>query len=201
MKKFVAVLALVVSLVACNKSAESTSLKTAYIDTEKLMKEYTGAKDIEAKYRAKGTEMGRELEAEKARFERDIKDFENKARAYGEIWANQNAAPLQRRQQQLGMAQEQLLRQLQQESAVEMDSLVSNVRTWIKDYGKAQGYDYIFASGDVVSVAFAKDQYDITDEMIKVINEKYKAKGAATEAAAEPAKETTAIATDTASKK
>ena len=198
MKKIVAVLALALSLAACNSNAESTSLKTAYIDTEKLMKEYTGAKDIEAKYRAKGAEMGRELEAEKARFERDIKEFENKARAYGEIWANQNAAPLQRRQQQIGMAQDQLLRQLQQESAVEMDSMVSNVRKWIKNYGTEKGYDYIFSSGDVVSVAFAKDQYDITNDLIKVINENYKSTAPAT---AEPAKEAATAPADTTAKK
>ena len=201
MKKFVAVLALVVSLVACNKSGETSGLKTAYIDTEKLMKEYTGAKDIEAKYRAKGAEMGRELEAEKVRFERDIKEFENKARAYGEVWANQNAAPLQRRQQQLSMAQDQLLRQLQQESSVEMDSMVSSVRKWIKDYGKDQGFDYIFASGDVVSVAYAKDQYDITEEMIKVINDNYKSKAAGAEAAAEPAKTEATATVDSTAKK
>lgn len=200
MKKFVAVLAIALSLAACNSNSasDSAAIKTAYIDTDKLMKDYTGTKDIEAKYRAKGEEMGRELEAEKVRFERDVKDFENKARAYGEIWANQNAAPLQRRQQQIGMAQEQLLRQLQQESTVEMDSLVSNVRKWIKDYGTDNGYDYIFASGDVVSIAFAKEQYDVTADVLKLINDNYKAK------AVEPAKTETkeaAPAVDTTAKK
>jgi outer membrane protein len=49
-------LALSISIVACNKPVEAVKEKTAYVDTSELMKEYTEAKDLEAKYKAKSEE-------------------------------------------------------------------------------------------------------------------------------------------------
>ncbi|HRN44416.1 MAG TPA: OmpH family outer membrane protein, partial [Flavobacterium sp.] len=46
MKKALVIIALSISIVACNKPAEVKELKTAYIDTSELMKEYTEAKDL-----------------------------------------------------------------------------------------------------------------------------------------------------------
>ena len=81
---------------------------------------------------------------------------------------------MQRREQQLAQAQQGLQMQLQQESGKEMDSLVKGVKKFIKDYGKEKGYDYIYGTGDAASVLYAKDSYDITKDIIKLLNEKYK---------------------------
>jgi outer membrane protein len=40
-------IAISISVVACNKTAEVKEVKTAYVDTSVLMKEYTEAKDLE----------------------------------------------------------------------------------------------------------------------------------------------------------
>jgi outer membrane protein len=47
MKKVVLIIAIAISVVACNKTAEK-EVKTAYVDTSILMREYTEAKDLEA---------------------------------------------------------------------------------------------------------------------------------------------------------
>ncbi len=40
MKKILVIIALAISIVACNKAAEVKEVKTAYVDTSVLMKEY-----------------------------------------------------------------------------------------------------------------------------------------------------------------
>jgi outer membrane protein len=174
MRKIIIVAALALSIVSCNKTAEGSSVKTAYVDTSKLMEEYTEAKDIEAKYKAKSAEMGKELEEEIARFKSEASSFKANAEVKGAAWAQQKGMELQKREQQLSYAQNALLQQLQQESGVEMDSLVKNVKKFIKDYGKEKGYDYIYGTGEAVSILYAKDQYDITSEVLKLLNDKYK---------------------------
>jgi outer membrane protein len=77
-----------------------------------------------------------------------------------------------------------MLRQLQEESGVELDSLVSSYRKVIKDYGKEKGFDYIFGTGEAASVLYAKDNYDITKD-IKLVNEKYKSSDKKDEASTE----------------
>jgi outer membrane protein len=63
---------------------------------------------------------------------------------------------------------------LQGESGVEMDSLVTKYKKVFKEYGKEKGYDYIYGTGEAATVLYAKDQYDITKDVIKLINDKYK---------------------------
>jgi outer membrane protein len=173
-KKTVILFALFISFLSCNKTTEVKEFKTAYIDTSKLMEESTEAKDIAEKYKDKSKVMGSQLEVEVNRFKSEAANFQKNAQANGQVWAQQKGAELQRREQELSYAQQAMLQQLQSESGVEMDSLVSTYRKVIKDYGKEKGYDYIYGTGDIASVLYAKDSYDITKEIIKLVNEKYK---------------------------
>lgn len=184
MKKIVVIIALAISIVSCNKqAAEVKEVKTAYVDTSVLMKEYTAAKDLDAKYKAKGEEKGRQLQAEIDRFKQEAQNFQAQAQANGQAWAQQKGAELQRREQQLAQAQQALGQQLQQEGGIEMDSLVSNVKKTIKTYGKEKGYAYIYGTGDSnASVLYAEDKFDITKDIIKLLNDKYKASATKEEA-------------------
>jgi len=174
MKKALVIIALSVLAVSCEKAAQVKEVKTAYVDTSVLMKEYTEAKDLEAKYKAQSEEKGRQLQAEITRFKQDAASFQTQAQANGQAWAQQRGAELQKREQQLGYAQQALAQQLQQESGVEMDSLVTGVKKFIKEYGKKNGYSYIYGTGDAATVLYAEEKYDITKDIIKALNEKYK---------------------------
>ncbi|MEN9909986.1 MAG: hypothetical protein RLZZ540_3145 [Bacteroidota bacterium] len=177
-KKVLLIIAISISVVACNKTAEvkeAKEFKTAYVDTSELMKEYTEAKDLEAKYKAQSEEKGRLLDAEIKRFKQDAANFQSQAQANGQEWAQKRGAELQKREQQLGYAQQALAQQLQQQSGAEMDSLVIGVKKFIKEYGKEKGYSYIYGTGDAASILYAEDKYNITKEIIKALNEKYSA--------------------------
>lgn len=174
MKKSLVIIAIAFSIISCNKKAEVATSKTAYVDTSKLMMESTEAKDIEAKYKAKSEEMGKELELEIAKFKAEAGSFQKNAQMNGQAWAQQKGAELQKREQQLQYAQQSIAQQLQQESGVEIDSVVSSVKKFIKSYGKEKGYAYIYGTGDAASVLYAEDKYDITNEIIKLLNDKYK---------------------------
>ena len=174
MKKTIVIIALALSIISCNKTAEVKEVKTAYVDTSKLLEEYTEAKDIQAKYKNKSTEMGRELELEIKRFKADAENFQRNAQANGQAWAQQNGAALQKREQQLQYAQQSMVQQLQQEMGVEMDTLVSSVKKFIKNYGKEKGYSYIYGTGENATVLYAEDKYDITNDIVKQLNDRYK---------------------------
>ena len=175
-KKIIVIIAIAISIVSCNKPAavaEVKEVKTAYIDTSVLMKEYTEAKDLEAKYKAKGEEKGRQLQAEIDRFKQEASNFQAQAQANGQEWAQKKGAELQKKEQQLSYAQQALSQQLQQEGGAEMDSLVTGVKKFIKAYGKQKGYAYIYGTGEPASILYAEDKFDITKEIVKLLNDKY----------------------------
>lgn len=174
MKKTITAIAILISFIACEKATDTKEFKTAYIDTAKLMDESVESKDIEAKYKEKAKVMGTQLEAEVTRWKSEAANFQKNAQANGQAWAQQKGAELQKREQELSYAQEGMLRQLQQESGVEMDSVVKQYRDVIKEYGKEKGYEYVYGTGEANSILYAKDKYDITKEIIKLVNDKYK---------------------------
>lgn len=187
-KKALVLVALSVALVSCNKPAEAAKeVKTAYVDTAELMKEYTEAKDLEAKYKSKAEEKGRQLEAEINRFKQEAANFQSQAQANGQEWAQKKGAELQKREQQLGYAEQALSQELQMGMSKERDSLISGVTKFIKAYGKEKGYAYIYGTGDAASILYAEEKFDITKDIIKALNDKYKG-AAKTEEKAAPKK-------------
>ncbi len=181
MKKIILAAAIVASLVSCNKTEQTNNAvignNIVYIDSSKLLNEYEQAKDIEAKFKAKSEQMGKELDTELTKFRADVAYFEKNAQSKGMQWAQQTGAALQEREQRLAYTQQAMLQQLQEESGKEMDSLVKEIKDFIKEYGKSKGYDYILSTADGAStVLYSKEGQDITDEVLKLLNEKYKAK-------------------------
>ena len=175
MKKSLLIIALAVSIISCNKEQAPVpnEMKTAYVDTAKLMEEYTEAKDLEAKYKTKSEAEAKKFEVEEANFKSEVANFQKNAQANGQAWAQQKDAELQQKQQRLQYAAQSIGQKLQLDHGTELDTLVKGVKTFIKDYGKEKGYDYIYGTGDAATVLYAKDQYDITADLIKLLNDKY----------------------------
>uniref|UniRef100_A0A0P6FET9 Uncharacterized protein n=1 Tax=Daphnia magna TaxID=35525 RepID=A0A0P6FET9_9CRUS len=175
MKKAILILGVALSVLACNKNEQKAeSFKTAYIDTAELIEKYEKFKDEDDKFKVKSEEMGRPLEAKFRAFQNEAQNFQQNAQAKGPQWAQQKGAELQQREQQLSVEQNALIQQLQQEGAVLKDTLISEVKKFIKDYGKKKGYDYVYGTGDAATVLYAKDNYNITKEVLKELNDAYK---------------------------
>lgn len=176
MKKLVLILAVALGVLACNKTETTAKeFKTAYIDTAVLIEKYEKFKDEDDKFKVKSEELGRPLEAKVRAFQSEAQSFQQNAQAKGPQWAQQKGAELQQREQQLGMEQNALIQQLQQEGAVLKDTLISEVKKFIKDYGKKKGYDYIYGTGDAATILYAKEGYDITKDVLKELNDTYNA--------------------------
>jgi outer membrane protein len=177
MKKIIVCVAMAVAIVSCNKTTDAKDFKTAYIDTNKLLEESTEAKDLKAKYEDIASEKDSRIKVEVDKLEADKNAFQANAQKNGQAWAQQKYGELQQREQQIQYAQQAVIQQLQGQHGAEMDSLVTRYKKIFKDYGKDKGYDYVFGTGEAATVLYAKDQYDITKEIIKLINDKYKSEG------------------------
>ena len=81
MKKSLLIIALAVSIISCNKEQQTTAsaeMKTAYVDTAKLMEEYTEAKDLDAKFKSKSEAEAKKFEVED--LQKLIKRYSKKTR-------------------------------------------------------------------------------------------------------------------------
>ncbi|QDO93205.1 OmpH family outer membrane protein [Formosa sediminum] len=163
---------LVISLITM-ASCQQTQ-KIGFVDNSKLINEYQEKIDVEAKYKTMIEASNKNTDSLAKAFQAEYQEFQAQA-------ASMPQDKAQARYQQLGQKQQMLQQQIQMseqqitvESQKEIDSLISKVRKFVKDYGKTNAYDYILGSNDAGSVMYGKEGDDLTDELIKALNDSYK---------------------------
>lgn len=176
MKKSLLIIGFALAVISCNKetATPAAGLKTAYVDTNKIVQDLEEFKELESQSKTKQEVMGRELETKVQQFKLEAASFQDEAKVKGMQWAQLKGQELQKKERELGMMQESMVKQLQDEFGVKNDTLISKIKKFVADYGKKNGYDYIYGSGDVVSIIYAKEGYDITEKIVKELNDNYK---------------------------
>ncbi|SFQ58782.1 periplasmic chaperone for outer membrane proteins Skp [Flavobacterium akiainvivens] len=173
---------------SCNKeegkTAASAGFKTAYVDIQKISEDYEEFKDLESKLKIKQEELGRGLAQKAQQWKLDYAEAQQLSASKGPQWSQLKGQELQKREQDIAAEQQTLGKQMQDEVLAQNDSVSKKIKKHIEAYGKKNGYDYIYSTSDVSSIIYAKDGYNITDQILKELNDNYKSTRPA-----EPAKE------------
>jgi outer membrane protein len=61
---------------------------------------------------------------------------------------------------------------LQREGQVKLDSIVTEVKEFVKEYGESNGYTFILGANEAGSVMYGAKANDITDEVLEALNGK-----------------------------
>ncbi|NAY91672.1 OmpH family outer membrane protein [Muricauda sp. JGD-17] len=167
MKKFL-VLALAMIAMACQQN------KIGYVNSVELMDKYQEKIDIESRFKTKADVMAKKRDSISQAFQLELQEFQTRAQRMSQKNAQEEYGQLQQRGQFVGQQLQQEEQQLQQNSQAEMDTLVKKVKDEIQAYGKANGYTYILGGGDGGSVLYGEETQDLTDAILKILNDKYK---------------------------
>lgn len=167
MKKILAIGVLALCLTSCDQQ------KTAYVDTTKLIQEYKEMKDVEARFNTKSDSVRKELDSAARAFQQEVQEYQSSSKSMSQSQRQQREQELMQKQQQLQQQQQVKGGQLRKESDAVIDSIVTKVKDYVKDYGKEHNYTYIFGSNESANIMYAKDGLDITDEVLKNLNEGY----------------------------
>ncbi len=148
--------------------------KIGFVDNVRLMDEYQEKIDVEAKFKSKADALTKKRDSISQAFQIEAQAFQTKAQKMSQTKAQEEYNIMQQKGQFIGQQLQQEDQQLQASGQTEMDSIVSKVKKEIKAYGKANGYTYILGGGDGGSVLYGTDANDLTDEVVKILNDKYK---------------------------
>ncbi len=164
MKKLIMVVLVAAGLTSCNEQ------KTAYVDTTKLIKEYEEMKDVEQEFTSKSDEVKVQLDSLAQSFQTEVKDYQEKMAGMSAAQRKEIEDGLMQKQQAIQQQQQMMGNQLRQESDVVIDSIVTKVKDYVKDYGKKNNYTYIFGSNESANIMYAKEGLDITEEILEKLN-------------------------------
>jgi outer membrane protein len=152
-------------LTSCNEQ------KTAYVDTTKLIQEYKEMKDVEQEFTSKSDKVKVQLDSLAQNFQADVKAYQEKMSGMSADARKETEAGLMQRQQAIQQQQQMMGNQLRKESDVVIDSIVTKVKDYVKEYGKKNNYTYIFGSNESANIMYAKEGLDITEEILKKLND------------------------------
>ncbi len=167
MKKFL-VLLIALGAMACQQN------KIGYVNSVKLMDDYQEKIEVESRFKTKADAMARKRDSISQAFQLELQEFQTRAQRMSQKNAQEEYAQLQQRGQFVSQQLQQEEQTLQQNSQAEMDTLVNKVKEEIQAYGKANGYTYILGGGDGGSVLYGEETQDLTDAILKILNDKYK---------------------------
>ncbi len=165
------------SNVSANRVVDTSFDGVAYINTDSLIQGYQMFKDLNEEFTVKAEKVERELNSKGAKFELDLKTFQNKIDK-GLLTRTE----AQIRQQELEQEQKLLLEfrdaklaELREEEMVMMNKVSESIRTYIKSYNETKKYKMILNTSASMNVVLAADpSTDVTKEILDNLNAAYK---------------------------
>lgn len=154
-----------------------TDAKIAYVDIDSINNNYAMIADFTKVLRNKRAALEAQMQSMTAKFQQDYEEFQRSAQA-GIL----PQAELQKKQQELERQQQELAnKELQMQNlGVEMEDKNAELNTTVKEYLKRYNnsrFDYILSYSDMVpTILLTNSKLDITGDVLKGLNEEYKAK-------------------------
>lgn len=165
MKKLFGVLSIVLVLTSCQEQQ-----KIAYIDNAKVVNEFQKKVDFEKKFQVKVAAFNKKADSLGQAIQIEAQLFQTKAAKMSQKNAEtEYQALLQKKQMQDYQLQGEE-KSLQDEGQKQIDTLIKEVKAFVKDYGKTNGYTYILGANDAGSVMYGTEANDITETIIEALN-------------------------------
>ncbi|OED37219.1 hypothetical protein AB832_05190 [Flavobacteriaceae bacterium (ex Bugula neritina AB1)] len=166
MKKFIWIAVTLITMISCNQQTE----KTGYVNNTKVVSDFTEMKEAQEKWTKKNNEVRAELEEKAKQFQIEVQGYQNIMKSMTKGNREKKEQELMTKQQNLQREQQSRMQEIQQGSQKEIDSIISKVKDYIKEYGKKNGYSYIYGETEVGNIFYAKEELDLTDKIISELN-------------------------------
>lgn len=157
-------------------SQEKGAIRVAYVNLDSVYNQYELYKDVTEK-------LNKTAEANQAQLSGKMRAMQNAAQEYqtklqkNQILSREAAEAEERKlakMQQEGQKLElQLAEQFAKQQQEANNKIFNTVKEEIEKYNQDKKYDFIFTNSGLQNLFYANPAYDITDEVIKYLNEAY----------------------------
>ncbi|MDD2589359.1 MAG: OmpH family outer membrane protein [Fermentimonas sp.] len=162
----------------------SVTLPIAYVNVDSLLMNYNFAKDLNESLLRKEESTRATLNQRQNQINAAAQEFERKLRNNAFL-SQERAQQEQERILQMNQEYQQLADRLSQDFMIEQQKLNLQMEDTIKvrmiEFNRDRNYEIIFSNISTSTLIYAKDKYDITEDVVLFLNSKYGPATAATE--------------------
>jgi outer membrane protein len=150
-------------------------LTIGYVNSDTVTVNYLFSKQLNADLMAKQSSAENKLRKEAEKLQADAQKFQQGAPIMGREELERTQAALMQRQEELQVMEYELSQKLQDKGYKANYDYIMATDKYLQKIGKELGYDYIFGyrTGDLVM--YANPEFDITKQVIELLNNEYRA--------------------------
>ncbi len=157
-----------------SSNASSQNLKIAYVDLDSIQEKYDYYQEQMKEFEKKKEAADRDLNSAFQKIEGERQAFIKRGESITQAEAENFQRVYQGKLQNLEEQKRVLENNIAGEGAKTLEVLKGKINDFLGEYNKSKGYSYIFSYSSGVNVLFYKDTtYNITDEVVKGLNEAY----------------------------
>lgn len=157
------------------RSVDSNGI--AYVELDSVIAKFDMAKDITTDLEGKQKNSEAELTAKSQAFDRDVRDYQNKAQKglITRATAAEMEQTLAQQQQSLLALRDEMALNLNEESVVAQRQVLEYINKYLAEYNTAHNYQFILAKQFPGPILYSDTALDITNDVVTGLNAKYNA--------------------------
>lgn len=152
-------------------------LPVAYINVDTLLTHYNLYKDANEELIKDQNSINTTISQKQRQFEAEYTDFQKKVQNnafLSQERAQQEAARIQKLESNLQATAQKLQGDYMKKQAKMNTQIFDSIHINLKEYNKTAKYQMIFSNTGFDNILVAKESYDITNDIIKLLNSRYK---------------------------
>lgn len=155
----------------------SVTLPVAYVNVDTIINNYNFAKDANENLMRRLESSNATMNIKQKQLQSDYAEFQRKVQAnafLSEDRAKQEYQRLQNMDKELKATGSRLDDEFRHEQQKLNTQLADSVKVVIKSYNKKANFQIVMSNSGMDNILYAKDKYDITNEILTMLNKRYK---------------------------
>ena len=148
-------------------------LNIAFVNSDTVSKYYEFAKKIQKTLTTKRSEAEGQIKSKYFAYESLVQEFEKASPIMGDREKMEKAQKIRLLEQEIMQVEQQLSEQVSREELELTQSYIVKTNEYMQEIGKTLGYDYVMSYRVGGAMLYANERHDITNEIIKLLNERY----------------------------
>ncbi|MGR3811694.1 OmpH family outer membrane protein [Jiulongibacter sp. NS-SX5] len=180
MKQLFVVLFAAVALASCNKevkegTAGQSSGRIVYVNTDTLLNNYTLYKEVVKEFQNRQFALENELKKKSESFQNEVALFQRRIQAGGmtQQQAETTQQQLAKKEQDILMYRDNAAQGLATDQAQRTDEILTKIQDYLEAYNSDDKYDMVIGYSKGGGVLYAKNNLEITQEVLKGLNDEY----------------------------
>jgi len=160
--------------VSANLNAEG--LNIVFFNADTLLANYKMYDDEKAELLSKSTEYEKKFANDQRTFEKEAREFQQRAEFLTITDREARQEKLVRKQQELMQLQEKLSGQMARDEAEMTEKIFETIEAYLKEYVADKNINYVLSYSRGGGIWYANEAHDVTSDLLEELNKRYKAK-------------------------